>query len=36
MKIDLGGIGLVGVSWIHLAQDEDQLMALVNAAMNFL
>jgi hypothetical protein len=33
-KIDLGEIGRDGVDWIDLAQDSDQLMAIVNTVMN--
>jgi hypothetical protein len=32
--MDLREIGLEGMSWIHLAQDRDQLRALVNTVMN--
>jgi hypothetical protein len=35
IKIDLREIGLGGMDWIHLAQDRDQLRALVNTLMNF-
>jgi hypothetical protein len=31
---DLGEIGWDGVDWIHVAQDRDQWMALVNTVMN--
>jgi hypothetical protein len=34
IKIDLRGIGWVGVDWIELAQDRDQWRALVNTVMN--
>jgi hypothetical protein len=32
--MDLGEIGLDGVDWIELAEDRDQLMAVVNTVMN--
>jgi hypothetical protein len=32
--MDLRGIGLGGMDWIHLAQDRDQWRALVNTVMN--
>jgi hypothetical protein len=35
IKIDLREIGWGGMDWIDLAQDRDQLRALVNAVMNF-
>jgi hypothetical protein len=35
IKIDLWKIGLGGVSWIHLAQDNNQWQALVNTVMTF-
>jgi hypothetical protein len=34
-KIDLGEIGLGNMEWIDLAQDIDQLRAVVNPAMIF-
>jgi hypothetical protein len=34
IKMDLQEIGLVSVNLIHLAQDRDQLLALVNTVMN--
>jgi hypothetical protein len=34
MKINLGEIGL-GVDWIHLAKDRDQLGVRLNTVMNF-
>jgi hypothetical protein len=34
IKIDLREIGWDGVNWIDLAQDKDQLKALVNTVMN--
>jgi hypothetical protein len=34
IKMDLREIGWDGVDWIHLAQDRDQWMALVNTVMN--
>jgi hypothetical protein len=34
--MDLRVIGLEGVDWIHLAEDRDQLQALVNMVMNLL
>jgi hypothetical protein len=34
VKIDFGEIGWGGMNWIGLAQDRDQLKALVNAIMN--
>jgi hypothetical protein len=34
IKIDLTEIGWDGMDWIDLAQDRDQLRALVNTAMN--
>jgi hypothetical protein len=34
IKIDLREIGWDGMDWIDLAQDSDQLRALVNTAMN--
>jgi hypothetical protein len=34
IKIDLREIGWYGMDWIHLAQDRDQRMALVNAVIN--
>jgi hypothetical protein len=33
-KIDLGEIRWGGMDWMGLAQDRDQLRALVNTAMN--
>jgi hypothetical protein len=35
IKIDLRGIGLVGMDWFDLAQDRDKWRALVNTVMNF-
>jgi hypothetical protein len=34
IKIDLREIGFGGMDWIHLPQDRDLLLALVNTAMN--
>jgi hypothetical protein len=34
IKIDLREIGWAGMVWIDLAQDRDQLRALVNTVMN--
>jgi hypothetical protein len=34
IKMDLREIGWDGIDWIDLAQDMDQLRALVNAVMN--
>jgi hypothetical protein len=34
IKMDLTDIALVGVDWIHLAQDRDWLWAVVNTVMN--
>jgi hypothetical protein len=34
IKMDLGDIGWDGMDWIDLAQDRDQLRALVNTVMN--
>jgi hypothetical protein len=36
IKIDLREIGWDGTDWIHLAQDRDQLRALVDTVMNLL
>jgi hypothetical protein len=36
IKIYLGEIGSKRVNWIHLAQDRDQWLALVNKVMNLL
>jgi hypothetical protein len=36
IKIDLREIGWGEMDWIHLAQDRDQWMAVVNTVMNFL
>jgi hypothetical protein len=33
-KMDLGEKGSDGVDWIHMAEDRDQWMALVNTVMN--
>jgi hypothetical protein len=33
IRIELREIGLGGIDWIHLAQDRDQWMALVNTVM---
>jgi hypothetical protein len=33
-RMDLRKIGWEGVDWIHLAQDRDQLRAVVNTVMN--
>jgi hypothetical protein len=35
IRMDLGEIVWEGVDWIHLAQDRDQLRALVNMVINF-
>jgi hypothetical protein len=32
--MDLGEIGCEGVDWIHMAQDRDELLVLVNTVMN--
>jgi len=32
--MDLREIGWEGVEWMHLAQDRDQLQAVVNTVMN--
>jgi hypothetical protein len=34
IRIDLRETGWEGVEWIHLAQDMDQWLALVNTVMN--
>jgi hypothetical protein len=34
VRMDLMEIGWEGVDWIHLAQDRDQWLALVNTVMN--
>jgi hypothetical protein len=34
IKMDLRGIGWVGMDWIDLAQDRDEWRALVNTVMN--
>jgi hypothetical protein len=34
IRMDLREIEWEGVDWIHLAQDRDQLWALVNTVMN--
>jgi len=34
IRIDLWEIGWEGMDWIHLAQDRDQWLALVNMVMN--
>jgi hypothetical protein len=34
IKIDLREIGWEGVDWMHVAEDMDQLQALVNTVMN--
>jgi hypothetical protein len=34
IKMDLGEIGWSGVDWIDMAQDRDQLRALVNMVVN--
>jgi hypothetical protein len=34
IKMDLGELGWDGMDWIDLAQDRDQLRALVNMVMN--
>jgi hypothetical protein len=34
IKIELKGIGWDGVDWIDMAQDRDQLRALVNIVLN--
>jgi hypothetical protein len=36
IKMDLREIGWDGVDWIYLAQDRDQLRALVNSVLNLL
>jgi hypothetical protein len=33
-KVDLRGVGLEGVGWIHLAQDRDQWWAFMNTVRN--
>jgi hypothetical protein len=33
-RLDLGGMGWVGVDWIGLAQDRDMWSVLVNLVMN--
>jgi hypothetical protein len=35
IRIDLREMGWEVVDWIHLAQDRDQWLALVNTVMNF-
>jgi hypothetical protein len=35
LKMDIREIGWGGMDWIYLAQDRDQLRALVNTVMNF-
>jgi hypothetical protein len=35
IKMDLRKVERGGMDWIHLAQDRDQWMALVNTEMNF-
>jgi hypothetical protein len=34
--MDSKGTGRLGANWIHLAQDRDDWLALVDAIMNFL
>jgi hypothetical protein len=34
IKMDIREIGWGGVEWIHLAQDRDRWLAVVNAVMN--
>jgi hypothetical protein len=34
IKMDLRGIGFEGVNWIHLAQDRDRCLAVVNMAIS--
>jgi hypothetical protein len=34
IKMDLGDVGWVGMSWIDLAEDRDMWRAVVNAVMN--
>jgi hypothetical protein len=34
IKMDVGEIGWDGMDWIDLAQDRDQLRAIVNTVMN--
>jgi hypothetical protein len=34
IRMDLTEIGLGGVEWIHMAQDRDRWLAVVNAVMN--
>jgi hypothetical protein len=34
IRMDLKEMGWEGVDWIHLAQDRDQWLALVNTVMN--
>jgi hypothetical protein len=36
IRIDLKEMGLEGVEWMHLAQDRDQRLALVNILKNLL
>jgi hypothetical protein len=36
ITMEFGEIGFAGVNWIHLAQNRDQLRALVNTAVNIL
>jgi len=35
IRMDVREIGWEGVDWMHLAQDMDQLQAVVNTVMNF-
>jgi hypothetical protein len=34
IKMDLKEVGWEGVDWIHMAQDRDRWLAVVNAVMN--
>jgi hypothetical protein len=35
IKMELQGVGCLGMDWIDLAQDRDRWRALLNVAMNF-